>query len=56
MISQRFHIDKYDWKVIVLYEVGSSDTDYVINLLKQICNDRSVIRKPVFNISLETLT
>ena len=40
MIKQSFYIDKYDWQVVVLYEVGSDNTDYIISILKR--NNASV--------------
>lgn len=43
MIVQKFYIDKYDWQVVVLYEVGNSDTHNVIGMLKEICHDNHVI-------------
>ena len=43
MIGQRFYIDKYDWQVMVLYEVGSDSADIVIGMLESICNDNKVL-------------
>ena len=34
MIKQSFYIDKYDWQVVVLYEINSDDTNYIISTLK----------------------
>ena len=51
MIIQRFYIDKYDWQVVVLYEVGYCDTDYVIGILSQICNDKNTIKTAFKNVS-----
>lgn len=43
MIGQRFYIDKYDWQVMVLYEVGSDSTNIVIGMLESICNDNNIL-------------
>lgn len=43
MIGQRFYIDKYDWQVMVLYEVGSNSADIVIDMLENICNDDTIL-------------
>lgn len=43
MIGQRFYIDKYDWQVMVLYEVGSDSADIVIGMLESICNDNKIL-------------
>ena len=51
MIIQRFYIDKYDWQVVVLYEVGYRDTDYVIGILSQICDDKDIIEMAFKNVS-----
>ena len=51
MIIQRFYIDNYDWQVVVLYEVGCSDTDYVIGILSQICDDKDTIETAFKNVS-----
>ena len=51
MIIQRFYIDNYDWQVVVLYEVGYRDTDYVIGMLSQICNDKNTIETAFENVS-----
>ena len=45
MISQSFYIDKYDWQVVVLYEVSYNNKDYVINMLRKICEDDKLITK-----------
>lgn len=51
MIGQRFYIDKYDWQVMVLYEVGSSDTNIVIRMLEYICSDNDIINTAYENVS-----
>ena len=43
MIGQRFYIDKYDWQVMVLYEVGSDSADIVIGMLESICKDNKIL-------------
>lgn len=43
MIGQRFYIDKYDWQVMVLYEVGSDSADIVIGMLESICDDNKIL-------------
>ena len=39
MIGQKFYIDKFDWQVVVLYEVSYNNKDYVIGMQKNICED-----------------
>lgn len=51
MIGQRFYIDKYDWQVMVLYEVGSSDTNIVMRMLEYICSDNDIINSAYENVS-----
>lgn len=51
MIKQRFYIDKYDWKVVVLYEIDYRDEDYVIDVLKQMNAPDYIIRGAHKNIS-----
>lgn len=51
MIGQRFYIDKYDWQVMVLYEVGSSDSDIVIGMLEHICDDYNTLKTAYENVS-----
>ena len=43
MIGQRFYIDKYDWQVMVLYEVGSDSANIVIGMLESICDDNEIL-------------
>lgn len=52
MIGQSFYIDKYDWQVMVLYEVSYNNKDYVISLLKTICSDNNLINKAIANLNL----
>lgn len=54
MIGQKFYIDKYDWQVVVLYEVSYNNKDYVINMLKQICEDDELVEKAKANLNLRT--
>ena len=54
MIGQSFYIDKYDWQVVVLYEVSYNNKTYVINMLKQICEDEELIRKANYNLILRS--
>lgn len=51
MIKQLFRIDKYDWKVIVLYEISYRDTDYVINMLKQMDAPDYILRSAYKNVN-----
>lgn len=51
MIGQRFYIDKYDWQVMVLYEVGSDSADIVIGMLESICNDDNVLHTAYESLS-----
>lgn len=51
MIVQRFYLSKYDWKVVVLYEVDDSNTNYVIGVLRSICNDKNIIRQARESVS-----
>lgn len=51
MIKQLFRIDKYDWKVIVLYEISYCDTDYVINMLKQMDAPDYILRSAYKNVN-----
>lgn len=53
MIGQKFYIDKYDWQVVVLYEVGYRNKDYVIDMLRQICNKESIINQAKANLNLD---
>lgn len=55
MITQRFYIDKYDWKVIVLYEVDNSCTDYVISMLVRMGAADNILRIAYDNISTNKL-
>ena len=50
MIKQSFIIDKYDWQVVVLYEVDNSDTSDVISILKLFGADTNVMRVACDNI------
>lgn len=52
MIGQSFYIDKYDWQVMVLYEVSYNNKDYVISLLETICSDNNLIDKAIANLNL----
>ena len=52
MIGQSFYIDKYDWQVVVLYEVSYYNKSYVINLLKRICNNDKIINQAANNLAL----
>ena len=54
MIGQSFYIDKYDWQVVVLYEVSYNNKTYVINMLKQICEDEELIRKANYNLNIRS--
>ncbi len=51
MIGQKFYIEKYDWQVMVLYEVGSSDTNMVMYMLKSICNDEDILNNAYESVS-----
>lgn len=51
MIKQLFRIDKYDWKVVVLYEIDYRDTDYVIDTLKMMDAPDYIIRNAYKNVS-----
>lgn len=51
MIKQLFRIDKYDWKVIVLYEISYRDTDYVIDMLKQMDAPDYILRSAYKNVN-----
>ena len=51
MIKQSFRIDKYDWKVVVLYEIDYRDTDYVIDTLKIMDAPDYIIRNAYKNVS-----
>ena len=53
MIVQKFYIDKYDWQVVVLYEVGYRNKDYVIDMLRQICNKENIINQAKANLNLD---
>lgn len=50
MIQQKFYIEKYDWKVVVLYETDISNFDYILDVLEEICNDRKTIVRVANNI------
>ena len=54
MIGQSFYIDKYDWQVVVLYEISYNNKDYVISMLKQICEDNKLVEKAKFNLNLRS--
>ena len=45
MIGQSFYIDKYDWQIVVLYEVSYNNKDYVMDMLRKICEDDKLIAK-----------
>ena len=51
MIKQLFRIDKYDWKVIVLYEISYRDADYVIDMLKQMDAPDYILRSAYKNVN-----
>lgn len=51
MIKQLFRIDKYDWKVIVLYEISYRDADYVIDMLKQMDAPNYILRSAYKNVN-----
>lgn len=51
MIKQLFRIDKYDWKVVVLYEIDYRDTDYVIDTLKMMNAPDYIIRNAYKNVN-----
>lgn len=44
MIGQRFYLDKYEWSVVVLYNVDSDDSEFIKDNLSKICNDRKLIK------------
>ena len=50
MIKQSFYIDKYDWQVVVLYEVSNIDTDYVISVLKRYKANYNIINIAYNNV------
>ena len=54
MIGQSFYIDKYGWQIVVLYEVSYNNKDYVIDMLKQICEDNKLIEKAKHNLNLRS--
>ena len=54
MIKQMFYIDKYDWQIVVLYEVSYYNKDYVINKLKEICDDDNIIAQAKNNLNLRS--
>lgn len=54
MIGQSFYIDKYDWQVVVLYEVSYNNKGYIINMLRQICEDDKLIEKAKYNLNLRS--
>lgn len=51
MIKQLFRIDKYDWKVIVLYEISYRDADYIIDMLKQMDAPDYILRSAYKNVN-----
>lgn len=51
MIKQLFRIDRYDWKVIVLYEISYRDADYVIDMLKQMDAPDYILRNAYKNVN-----
>lgn len=51
MIGQRFYIDKYDWQVMVLYEVGSDSANIVIGMLESICDDNNILNTAYESLS-----
>ena len=54
MIKQMFYIDKYDWQIVVLYEVSYYNKDYVINKLKEICDNDNIIAQARNNLNLRS--
>lgn len=44
MIAQRFYLDKYKWSVVVLYNVGQNDVEFVQDNLSKICDDKQKIK------------
>lgn len=50
MIKQRFYIERYDWKVVVLYETNKYDYYDIIAILKEICDDKIIFNRVSNNI------
>lgn len=44
MIAQRFYLDKYKWSVVILYNVGQNDVEFVQDNLSKICDDKQKIK------------
>ena len=50
MIIQRFTIPKYDWKVVVLHNTTIKDNKFIIDCLREICDNEEYIIKAKHNI------
>ena len=44
MIAQRFYLDKYEWSVVVLYDAGCNDVEFIQDNLSKICDDKQKIK------------
>ena len=55
MIGQRFYLDKYQWAVVVLYNVDSGDTEFVQDNLSKICKDKMLIKNSTRYIEQDIL-
>lgn len=51
MLGQQFSLDKYNWNVVVLYEVDKSNLNQVMHILTKFCNDHDVLQQAYNNIS-----
>lgn len=47
MIKQHFYLRKYNWEVVVLYNVDENDTEYIKDILSEICDDYGTIQDGV---------
>ena len=55
MITQKIYLYKYDWKVVVLYEVDHTDTNIVIDILRHICDDDKAYKLVYDNLNRKNL-
>lgn len=55
MITQKIYLYKYDWKVVVLYEVDHTDTSIVIGILRHICDDDKAYKLVYDNLNRKKL-
>ena len=51
MIQQKIYLEKYKWEVVILYNTTFTDIDYIMDTLKEICDNKKDLYNAYLNIS-----